>query len=75
MKNRATEAKKKSPDTEVNDRMDEKKFSIEDEVKNRADGRTNGQTDGRKKKIHQFISKSPMAIYKKSCIKRKKTMK
>ena len=33
------------------------------EVKNRADERTNGK---RTKKIHQFTSKSPMAIYKKT---------
>ena len=59
MNNRVTEAKK-IPDTEVNDRIDEKKSNIEkNEVKNRTDGRK----DGRKKKIHQLISKSPMAIY------------
>ena len=34
-----------------------------DEVKNRADERTNGKK--KRKKIHQVISKSPMAIYKK----------
>ena len=34
-----------------------------DEVKNRADERTDERTNERKKKIHQSISKSPMAIY------------
>ena len=57
---------KKSPDTEVNDRMDKRKKSPigkknYDEVKNRADERTNGKK--KRKKIHQVISKSPMAIY------------
>ena len=66
VKNRATEAKKKSPNTEVNNRMAKRKKSpIEkekyDEVKNRADERT--ENVKKKKKIHQCISKSPMAIY------------
>ena len=58
--------------------MDERKKSpIEkekyDEVKNRADGRTNERTDERKKKIHQSISKSPMAIYNNRMAERKKS--
>ena len=40
----------------------EKKSSIEVEVKNRADERTN-ERKKKRKKIHQLISKSPMAIY------------
>ena len=59
MNNRVTEAKK-IPDTEVNDRIDEKKVQYrKNEVKNRTDGRK----DERKKKIHQLISLAPMAIY------------
>ena len=45
-----------------------------DEVKNRADERTNGKK--KRKKIHQVISKSPMAIYKKmkkKDVKKKRT--
>ena len=37
VKNRAVDAKKKSPGTEVNNRMDERKKSNMDEVKNRVD--------------------------------------
>ena len=44
--------------------MNKKKFQYrKDEVKNRADGRTDERTNGRTKKIHQSISKSPLAIY------------
>ena len=62
VKNRAIEAKKKSPVTEVNNRMDERKKSpIEkekyDEVKNRADERTNGRTDGRTEKKNPPVYK------------------
>ena len=43
--------------------MNKKKFQYrKDEVKNRADGRTD-ERKKKKKKIHRFISKSPMAIY------------